>query len=164
MWPKSARLQYAYKVQVSDCKWLCSGPMNDVHCIRHSVTVVRLGRDQFVPHPSTPPTWTMLLFPQVCFSQSCRPQEGDSKENRISWRESLYFTGKKKTAGKEAYFLYSWWGNRVYPLSNAEKTLRFYIGNWAPTMEPGKAAPAAVFQFGNHVHSSGVSDDKITPS
>lgn len=40
MWPKSAQLQYAYKVQVSDCKWFCSGQMNDVHCISHSVTVM----------------------------------------------------------------------------------------------------------------------------
>lgn len=105
MWPKSARLQYAYKVQVSDCKWFCSGPMNDVHCIRHSVTVMCLGRDQFVRSPARlrhEQCFSSLkfAFPRAAGHRKRIPKRAGSPEENI-------FTSQKKktkTAEKEARF------------------------------------------------------------
>lgn len=110
MWLKSARLQYAYKVHVSDCKWVCSGQMNDVRCIRHFVTVVCLGEVGLsaLQHK--------LSFSTHLFSQSWGPQKWDSEQRMGAWWECLLTMVPQKLQ------LHSCWRNKVYAIVKAEKT------------------------------------------
>lgn len=117
MWLKSTRLQYAYKVHVSDCKWVCSGQMNDVRCIRHFVTVMCLGE-----------IGLYALQHKLCFSTRLFAfhRVGDHRNEILSSVWAAEENVCKRTLSQQwclkKLHLHSCRRNKVYAIVKAEKT------------------------------------------